>query len=445
DDVDTAAPTRNAGVPRPRIVIDGVFWQYLSSGIGRVWENVLREWVKTGFIDNVILLDRAGTAPRIHGVHYWTIAKHDYAQTGRDSLYLEQVCRQLGADLFVSTYYSTPTTTPSFFSGYDMIPEVLGFPLAAEAWQEKRRAILHAAGHSMISRNSANDLERVYPELPRGRTHVVLVAADANFKPPGEGEIRAFKTKHGLADRRYVLMVGERFGHGGYKNGALAFRAAAMLPKDKSFTLVCIGGQAEIEQQLRSLAPSLDVRRLSLSDDELRAAYGGAHALLYPSKYEGFGMPPLESMACGTPAIVCNNSSLPEVVGDAAIFVSDGDPGEMRDALLRLVEPDVRNDLIQRGLQQAGRFTFGKMAIELSNALVSTHKRLAEGAALRPSAIWTEFRTLQQELQAGSDRSVAAPSILTADLENIRSLLDRATLKARRVAGKLLRRTGLRQ
>ena len=99
-------PQRKTAVQRPRILVDGIFWQYLSSGIGRLWENVLREWVASGFADNVILLDRAGTAPRIPGVHYWTIARHDYAQTGRDSLYLESICRRLDADVFVSTYYS---------------------------------------------------------------------------------------------------------------------------------------------------------------------------------------------------------------------------------------------------------------------------------------------------------------------------------------------------
>src|SRR5262249_39154124 len=118
---------RHGAVRRPRILVDGIFWQYLSSGIGRVWENLLAEWVASGFTDNIVLLDRAGTAPRIEGVHYWTIGRHDYAQTGRDSLALEAVCRRLDADIFVSTYYSTPTTTPSFFVGYDMIPERLGF------------------------------------------------------------------------------------------------------------------------------------------------------------------------------------------------------------------------------------------------------------------------------------------------------------------------------
>ena len=221
-------------VQRPRIVVDGVFWQYLTSGIGRVWENLLREWVASGFAENIIVLDRAGSAPRIQGIHYWTIRRHDYLQTGRDSLYLEAICRRLDADIFASTYYSTPTATPSFFVGYDMIPEVLGFPQHEETWQEKRRAILHASGRSMISANSARDLEKLYPSMNGGSTYVTRCGADKVFTRPSPSVVTAFRAKHRLSDRTYVIMVGERVGFCGYKNGALAFRALARLPKDKS-------------------------------------------------------------------------------------------------------------------------------------------------------------------------------------------------------------------
>jgi glycosyltransferase involved in cell wall biosynthesis len=391
-------------VKRPRIVVDGIYCQYLSSEIRRVWENLLREWITSGFSDQVIVLDRAGTASRIAGVHYWTIAKHDYLQTGRDSLYLETVCRRLDADLFVSTYYSTPVSTPSFFSGYDMIPEVLGFPLEDEVWQEKRRAIVHAIGHSMISRNSAEDLERLYPELPRGRTYVTKCGVAPFFKRPDADEVNRFRASHGLQKLPYVLIVGERLGCGGYKNGALAFRALAALPDDKPLSLICAGGHQEIETQLRELAPNLDVRRLALNDTDLRAAYGGAHALLYPSKYEGFGLPPLESMACGTPAIVCHNSSLPEVVGDAAIYVDENDATEMTDAILQLFDPALRAGIVERGSNRASQFTFAQMAAELASALVETDDRLKAGELTRPSAAWAELRAFQQACQAEDRR-----------------------------------------
>ena len=397
---------------RPRILVDGVFWQHLSSGIARVWENLLKEWVASGFADHVIVLDRAATAPRISGVHYWTIAPHEYAQTGADSLYLEEVCQRLGADLFVSTYYSTPTTTPSFFSGYDMIPEMLGFPMTDETWQEKRRAIIHAAGHSMISANSARDLEGLYPDLPRGQTYVAPVGVAPEFSPPSPHVVETFRAAHGLGDKPYVIMVGERFGFGGYKNGTLAFRALAQMPAECPLALICVGGQPDIEQELQEIAPQLDAHRLSLPDAELAAAYAGAHCLLYPSKYEGFGMPPLEAMACRAPAIVCRNSSLPEVVGDAAIFVDESDPADTVKALLSLFDPTIRADLIAKGLAQAAKFTFARMAKIFADALIDTHRKLERSEITLPGAGWGEFRRLQRS-QQNLPRQSDAPALNT--------------------------------
>jgi glycosyltransferase involved in cell wall biosynthesis len=391
------------GLAGPRIVVDAIFWQYLSSGIGRVWENVLREWVKSGFIKNVIVLDRAGTAPRIPGVHYWSIPRHSYGLTGADSLLLDEVCRRLNADLFVSTYYSCTTTVPSFFAGHDMIPEMLGLPSDDETWHEKRRAILHAVGHSMVSQSSASDLEKLYPIVPRGSTFVVYNGIAPVFTRPRAEEIGAFRSKHGLSFRSYVLMVGERMGVGGYKNGSLVFRALASMPEDKAPTLVCVGGRSEIETELRELAPRLDVRRLDLDDEELRAAYAGAHALLYPSKYEGFGMPPAEAMACGTPAIVCRNSSLPEVVGDAALFVDENDPGDIVRAIETLLDPAIRDDLISRGFEQVRPLCFASTAQKLAEALMETYGRLGSQGVNRSGAAWTEMRQLlaaQQQVQA---------------------------------------------
>lgn len=394
---------------RPRIAIDGIFWQYLSSGIGRVWENLLREWVKSGFADNVVVLDRAGTAPRLPGVHYRSIRAHDFAATGADSLYLEEVCKELDADLFVSTYYSCPTSTPSVFAGYDMIPEVLSFPLEDQTWKEKELAIRHASAHTMISENSARDLKQVYPDLDDSRIHVAHVGVAPEFDRPLQSEIDEFRTKYELGDHDFALMVGERVGYEGYKNGLLAFRAAAGLPDDRKLILVCVGGHEVIEQSLIDVAPGLDVRRLKLDDDELKSAYAGAHALLYPSKYEGFGMPPLESMACGTPAIVCKNSSLPEVVGGAAIFVDENDPSETVEALLKLYDKDYRTDLVEKGHAQAAKFTFEHTARKMAEVFLHNHTQPAPSMTLTTGAIWTQLRELQRQMQSGTTAGSDVP------------------------------------
>jgi glycosyltransferase involved in cell wall biosynthesis len=383
-----------------RIVVDGVFFQYQSSGIARVWTALLDEWAKSGFIEHVVFLDRGGNeATRIPSLRCEKIDAHDYARTGADSLALERICRKLDADLFVSTYYTTPTATPSVFFGYDMIPEMVGANLSREVWREKRRAILHAAARLMISESSARDLERIYG-LPRGSTGVAHCGVWRSFYPPSPQEIASLREKYGLSDRPYVLMVGERIGVDGYKNGELVFRAIGRLPDPSRFTLVCVGGSAVIESRLAALAPKTRMIRLRLDDDELRAAYEGAHAFLYPSRYEGFGMPVLEAMACGAPVITCRNSSIAEIAGDAALFVGEDDADGMAQAIERLSDPAVREGFIARGAAQALKFSFADMARQVADALIGTHHRISSGELARPNGVWQDLRETLQTSQS---------------------------------------------
>jgi glycosyltransferase involved in cell wall biosynthesis len=98
-------------------------------------------------------------------------------------------------------------------------------------------------------------------------------------------------------------------------------------------------------------------------DADLPALMSGAVAFVYPSLHEGFGLPPLEAMACGTPVITSNRSSLPEVVGDAGVFVNPEDRAALADAMARVVdERPLREDLRERGLKQAERFSWEETA-----------------------------------------------------------------------------------
>ena len=135
--------------------------------------------------------------------------------------------------------------------------------------------------------------------------------------------------------------------------------------------MVCTGSGYLLGNQFRELAAGSVVHSLYLSDDELRAAYSGATALVYPSKYEGFGMPVAEALACGCPVITCPNSSIPEVAGDAAIYVKDDDIEGMTDALCEVQKLKIRNRLIAQGLEQAKKFSWSNMANKVSSALIN--------------------------------------------------------------------------
>jgi glycosyltransferase involved in cell wall biosynthesis len=102
--------------------------------------------------------------------------------------------------------------------------------------------------------------------------------------------------------------------------------------------------------------------------------YAAATAFVFPSIYEGFGMPPLEAMACGTPVITSNTSSLPEVVGDAGLMVDPRDPSALSSAILRVLnDPDLRAEMRTRGLQQAARFRWETTAERTLQAYAEAH------------------------------------------------------------------------
>ncbi len=413
-------PIARVAKPR-RILIDCVVFQYLDSGISRVWRGLLAQWAEDpAFAEQIVVLDRKGTAPRVRGLHYRTINAHDYAHSGADSLYLQTICDQEGADLFVSSYYTTPTTTASVFFGYDMIPEIIGANLSDEVWLEKHRAIEHAGGHIMISQSSADDLERLFPVIEAGSTVVAHCGLADGFGLADADAIAAFRRRHGLT-KPYLLSVGDRTGVDGYKNGLLIFRALAEMPDAADFDLLVIGGGSEIEPELLAFQIKSRIVHLRLTDSDLTCAYSGATALIYPSRYEGFGLPILEAMACGCPVITCPNSSIIEVAGEAARFVDPDLAPDLVRAIREVRDPATRKAMIAAGLGQAEKFSTDRMAATVKGALL-------EAPTNRPAHIWGDFRRM---LQSSQEPYSVFGSILP---------VNKASPSATRFAGSVLRR-----
>jgi glycosyltransferase involved in cell wall biosynthesis len=381
-----------------RIVVDAVFFQLLNSGIGRVWRSLFLEWAKSGFGRNVTVLDRAGTAPRIPGLRYRSVPAYSYAATGADAEMLQRICDEEAADLFASTYYTCPITTPSALLAHDMIPEMLGAPLDDQAWREKHYAIEHAAIHLAVSRSTARDLAKLFPAIRVESVTIARNGVDAIFAPKSPEAVAAFRAAYGIV-KPYFLLVGERIGYAGYKNCGLFFRAFAGLPENAAFQIVCAGGQPALEDELRALASNTSVHLLRLTDVELSAAYTGAVALVYPSRYEGFGMPVAEALACGCPVITCRNSSLIEVAGEAALYVGDNDVAGLRRALRQVQEPAMRAELSVRGHAQAVQFSWSAMADTIAEEFIAAIDRLRGGDLPRPAPLWRTMRAMQRQLQ----------------------------------------------
>ncbi|WP_171054645.1 glycosyltransferase family 4 protein [Roseovarius arcticus] len=310
---------------------------------------------------------------------------------------LEAICKQYGADVFASTYYSTCAGTPSVQLVYDMIAEVMAYDLIHRDWQEKDIAMLYGRAHICISHQTRDDLLRFYPEISPDRVTVAHCGIETDvFRPRPAAEVDMFRRVHDLSGS-YLMVVGARMHEGGYKNGAHLVEALSGMAPRKDLTVLFVGGEQEIPK-IRMGGRKVEARRVVLSDDDLARAYCGAEALVYPSLYEGFGMPVAEAMACGCPVITTNLGSLAEVAGDAALLVSGTDIDEMRTALCAVREPEVRARALVAGPERARAFRWDAMADHVADRIEQLAEETRAGQHRAFLSEWAELRHLQSEV-----------------------------------------------
>jgi predicted O-linked N-acetylglucosamine transferase (SPINDLY family)/glycosyltransferase involved in cell wall biosynthesis len=354
------ARLRSAGT---RIALDGFFFRF-ATGISRLWKSLLAEWSANGFGEFIVVIDRVRTAPRFAGITYIDAPQHNYADRQGDRRLLQDICDRERISLFISTYYTTPLTTRAVLLVPDMIPEVMGFDLENAQWREKHDAIRYCHNYLTISNSTAADLCRFFPQVAPGQ--VVTAYCGTDFRTPATERVKNFKERYGI-DRPYFLISGVK---GGYKNALLFFQSFTRFGECRAdYAIVCTNSPPTLEPEFAACVGDAKVYLLVLSDDDLQCAYAGAAAMTYPSRYEGFGLPVLEAMACSCPVITCNNSSIGEVAGDASIYVNPDDPEAMYQALVSVQQESLRDELIRKGHAQAAKFSWRKMADEVESAL----------------------------------------------------------------------------
>ena len=221
-----------------------------------------------------------------------------------------------------------------------------------------------------VSRATADDVAFQFPGSA-GKLRVVYNGVDDEFRPGTAEEIAATRAELG-APGGYLLYAGTLEPR---KNvGALLDAWEALAADDPRFPpLVLAGpygwGSRGLARRIARLAAAPGSRLLALGRlDRARLVrvFQAASLFVYPSLYEGFGLPPAEALACGVPAVVLDVSSLPEVVGDAGVLVPPGDPAALAAELARLVaEPQRVAELAGRAVEQAGRFRWQRAAAEM--------------------------------------------------------------------------------
>jgi glycosyltransferase involved in cell wall biosynthesis len=277
-----------------------------------------------------------------------------------------------GVDVFHFPHYNVPWFLPknTVVTIHDMIqfifPDFFG-RLKRFGGAFIMRNALKGAGRIIVgSECTAKDLAHHDPDL-KDKVRIVQYGIAKYFTPLPEDEVASFKKIQGIED--YILYVGNRKPHKNIKRLLEAF--SVIKRKHGTLQLIIVGEKfsevnpVEVWKEHPGLNGDSIKEVIHASDDGLRQYYCGAKALVHPSLYEGFGLPPLEAMACGCPVVVSNVASLPEVCGDAAYYVNPYDVESIADGIHKvLTDEALRQSLIKKGLERAKLFSWEKSAKE---------------------------------------------------------------------------------
>ena len=368
--------------------------EFLSNrvtGIGRFLRGLLDEIARSRpHLNTVALAGPAAPIPvvaphiRVHRLPqrlplYW------------DQVLLPRALREVGATVFFSPYYKAPLAAPcpTVVTIHDLIP--LRFP----AYSRGRRRLHAAAFRSWAailarratvvitdSAHSKTDLLALLGLAPE-RVHIIPIGVGEEFRPGLLPKAVASATARYGIGGPYILSVGNFLPHKNLPRLVEAYSTLPQAQRDR-IRLVLAGtpgghGPARPVDQATLLRPGVLLPGF-IAPEDLPLLYAGATALVCPSLAEGFGLPVLEAMACGTPVVCAQAGALPEVAGDAALYVDPTDVGSIAAGLGTILEDEpLRRELASRGLARARLFEARKTTARLVDLLEGIAARGREG------------------------------------------------------------------
>jgi glycosyltransferase involved in cell wall biosynthesis len=266
-------------------------------------------------------------------------------------------------DIFVPTYY-TPYfldpigDKPFVLTVYDMIHEIFPQYFTRDLFTSKNKKLLMEKATKIIaiSESTKQDIIKIYPHIDASKIEVVYLSHS----------IKTGDTAKLDLPKNYILFVGNR---SIYKNFIFFLNAVAPLLKaNPDLYVVAAGGNkfnADEQQLIKELGVSKQLIQQNFEDNQLASYYSNAKCFVFASEYEGFGIPVLESMACGCPVVLANHSSFPEVAGDAGVYFELNNAEDLKNKVASLVENEaLRSEYSRKGLEQVQKFNWKRTAEE---------------------------------------------------------------------------------
>ncbi|MFC4165281.1 glycosyltransferase family 4 protein [Epilithonimonas zeae] len=276
---------------------------------------------------------------------------------------LKQVCRNNNYDVFIPTYYNPYFLDligekPFVLTVYDMIHELFPQYFSDDPYrviENKKKLIYKATRIIAVSHNTKKDILKIFPNIDANKIHVIHHGSSIKIKEYGKVNL----------PKNYVLYVGSR---ADYKNFRFLVSAIKPILKENPDLVLLAAGGGEFKDDeinyIEDKGLSQQIKQKNFEEDQLGHFYKNAKFFVFPSQYEGFGIPVLESMACGCPIILSNNASFPEVAGDAGIYFDSTSEEDLRSQIRMLLDDDnLRTLFSEKGLEQVKKFDW-KVAAE---------------------------------------------------------------------------------
>ena len=343
-----------------KIVFDNIIYSLQKSGGGSVyWTELLKRFIKSDneliFFDqkepNDNIFRKTLDLDKVKKESKWSLAIRRYLP------FTEKIS---GKYIFHSSYYryASASNAINVTSIHDFTTEKFRKGLAREVnLLQKKWAVKKAKGVVCISENTKKDLLFFMPNTDENKIRVIYNGVSEDFFTiEYEFNIadKDLRFKH-LENEKYLLYVGHRTG---YKNFKLAVDAASQFLNQYKLVIV---GERFTEEEKKWVESKLGNQYLQLkglNNENLNHLYNKAYALLYPSSYEGFGIPIIEAMKTKCPVIAFKNSSIPEVAGEAALLYEEENVDSIIHGIQKLQDKDLRDRLKNKGIIQAEKFSW---------------------------------------------------------------------------------------
>ncbi|HLI07549.1 MAG TPA: glycosyltransferase family 1 protein [Ktedonobacteraceae bacterium] len=370
-----------------KIGINALFYQYPASGSGQYLSHLLHALSEVDSRNEYILfgprlLPQNSSLPQttfpyqVQSVPSFAARNENIAKVVWEQWTGPAAARKTGVDIFHVPHFAPPLVprTPTVVTIHDVIPLRLPLYRAGTRVAAYIRLVARAAHCATliitVSQHAKQDMIDAL-KLPAERIRVIYEAAGEEYRPiTNPAVLKAARKRYGVGER-YIFYLGGLDQRKNVQQLVRAFARVYSQLDDPNLQLLIAGNPDKQRGPLfpdpRPVAADLgmsgQIVYRFIEEEDKAAMYSGASLFVFPSLYEGFGLDPLEAMSCGAPVVCSNRTSLPEVVGDAAITIDPENLPALVDAMRRVLSDDtLRADLRVRSLKQAAKFSWRKTA-----------------------------------------------------------------------------------